>query len=63
VPSTPNPTTGFMQLVEREIVYNVDMSVEQALKLLISGGATLGPAAATGVRAGTGRGVDGPAAG
>jgi len=44
VPSTPNPTTGFVQLVAPSIVRDVDMSVEQALKFLISGGATLGPA-------------------
>jgi uncharacterized membrane protein len=39
LPSTPNPTTGFVQLVPRDAVIPVDMSVEQALKLLISGGA------------------------
>jgi uncharacterized membrane protein len=43
VPSTPNPTTGYVQLVARASVIDVDMSVEQALKLMISGGATLGP--------------------
>jgi uncharacterized membrane protein len=63
VPSTPNPTTGFMQLVAREGVISVDMSVEQALKLLISGGATVGPGTEPRHRAAVARGQDAPAAG
>jgi uncharacterized membrane protein len=39
LPTTPNPTTGFVQVVPRENVLPVDLSVEQALKLVISGGA------------------------
>lgn len=42
VPSTPNPTTGFVHLVPVADARAVDMSVEQALKFLISGGATQG---------------------
>src|SRR5512143_59628 len=38
LPTTPNPTTGFVQLVRRDQLVPVDMSVEQALKLVISGG-------------------------
>jgi uncharacterized membrane protein len=39
MPTTPNPTTGFVQLVPRDAVTPLDLTVEQALKLLISGGA------------------------
>jgi uncharacterized membrane protein len=46
LPTTPNPTTGFVQLVHRSAVIPVDMSVEQALKLVISGGATQAAATA-----------------
>ena len=40
LPTTPNPTTGFVQLVRRDAVTPLEMTVEQALKLLISGGAS-----------------------
>jgi uncharacterized membrane protein len=42
LPTSPNPTTGFVHLVLRENVIAVELSVEQALKLLISGGAVQG---------------------
>ena len=45
VPTTPNPTSGFMLVVPTDRVKNVDMSVEDAMKLVISGGA-LRPGAA-----------------
>lgn len=35
---TPNPTTGFLMLVPEDEVQPLDMSVEEALKLVISGG-------------------------
>ena len=38
VVSTPNPTTGFLTLVPEEEVQSLDMTVEEALKLVISGG-------------------------
>ncbi|HOY88176.1 MAG TPA: DUF502 domain-containing protein [Bacillota bacterium] len=38
VVSTPNPTTGWLVLVPEESVYEVDMSVEVALKLIVSAG-------------------------
>lgn len=38
LPSTPNPTTGFLLFVPREEVINLDVSVEDALKMVISGG-------------------------
>jgi uncharacterized membrane protein len=39
VPSTPNPTTGFMLVVPRTRVLDTDISVEDAMKLILSGGA------------------------
>lgn len=38
VPTTPNPTSGFLIFVPRESVKKLDMSVEQGLKLVISAG-------------------------
>jgi uncharacterized membrane protein len=62
LPTSPNPTTGFVHLVARENVIAVDMSVEQALKLIISGGAVqVRPGASPGVvRARPGFGGPGP---
>ena len=39
VPTTPNPTSGFFLLIHEEDVVYLDMSVEQGMKLVISGGA------------------------
>lgn len=39
VPTTPNPTSGFMLIVPTERVKEVDISVEEAMKLIISAGA------------------------
>jgi len=38
LPTTPNPTTGFLLFLNREDVINLDISVEDALKMVISGG-------------------------
>lgn len=38
LPTTPNPTSGFLLLVPREDVVPLDMTVEEGLKLIISGG-------------------------
>ncbi len=38
VPTTPNPTSGFLLFVPRRDVISLDISVEDALKLIISGG-------------------------
>jgi uncharacterized membrane protein len=41
IPCTPNPTTGYYALVpEKELMY-LDMSVEEAFKLIVSGGLVL----------------------
>jgi uncharacterized membrane protein len=38
VPTTPNPTSGFYLMVPEEDIVNVDISVEDAFKLILSGG-------------------------
>jgi uncharacterized membrane protein len=38
VPTTPNPTSGFLLYVPREDVIELDMTIEEAAKLIISGG-------------------------
>lgn len=38
VPTTPNPTSGFLLLVPKEEMIDLDMSIEEGLKLVISGG-------------------------
>lgn len=36
VPTTPNPTSGFIMLIPREDVIPLDMSVEHAMRMIIS---------------------------
>jgi len=38
VPTTPNPTSGFLLFLPRSDVHLLEMSVEEGLKLVISGG-------------------------
>ena len=38
LPSTPNPTTGFYLLLPQDAVWNVDLTVEEAFKLIMSAG-------------------------
>jgi uncharacterized membrane protein len=38
VPATPNPTTGFLLFVPKEDVHHLDLTVEEGIKLVISGG-------------------------
>jgi len=44
VPTTPNPTSGFMLLVPKEDVIELSMSVGEGMKMVISGGAVQPPA-------------------
>jgi len=46
VPTTPNPTSGFLLFVPREDAIPLAMSVADALKMVISGGIVTPPAAA-----------------
>ncbi|QRN81558.1 MAG: DUF502 domain-containing protein [Nocardiopsis sp. BM-2018] len=43
VPTTPNPTSGFLLYVKTEEMIVLDISVEDAMKLIVSGGAYLPP--------------------
>ena len=38
VPTAPNPTSGFLQLVREEDLLRTDMSVDDALKMIVSAG-------------------------
>ncbi len=42
VPTTPNPTSGYLEIVPTERLVNTDLSVEQAMTFVVSGG-TVGP--------------------
>jgi len=46
LPTTPNPTSGFLLFVPRQDVVVLDMSVEEAAKLVISAGLVTPPTAA-----------------
>jgi uncharacterized membrane protein len=43
LPTTPNPTSGFLLLVPREDLIPLEMSVEEGIKLIISGGVVTPP--------------------
>ncbi|MCT8139686.1 DUF502 domain-containing protein [Anaerobacillus sp. CMMVII] len=47
LPTTPNPTSGWLVLVPEEDVTILDMTVEQGLKFIISGGVVVPPDRAT----------------
>jgi uncharacterized membrane protein len=38
VPTSPNPTSGYFLLVPEREVMSVDISIEEAMKLIVSGG-------------------------
>jgi uncharacterized membrane protein len=46
LPTTPNPTSGFLLFVPRRDMIPLDMSLEEAAKLIISAGLVTPPAAA-----------------
>lgn len=43
VPTTPNPTSGFLLLVPQEKIVVLDMSVADGMKMVISGGSVVPP--------------------
>ncbi len=43
VPTTPNPTSGFLLMVPDEEIIYLDMSIGEGMKLIISGGAVTPP--------------------
>lgn len=38
IPTSPNPTTGFFELVPSEEVVELNLTMEEAFKMIISGG-------------------------
>jgi uncharacterized membrane protein len=38
IPNPPNPTSGFLVLIPREEAVHLDISIEEGLKLVLSGG-------------------------
>jgi len=43
IPTTPNPTSGFLFFVPRREVYPLSMSVEEGIKMVVSGGIVTPP--------------------
>jgi uncharacterized membrane protein len=43
VPTTPNPTSGFLVMIPRKDIVELDMSVGDGMKFVISGGAVVPP--------------------
>jgi uncharacterized membrane protein len=43
VPTTPNPTSGFLLMVSRHEIVELDMSAGEGMKMIISGGAVMPP--------------------
>jgi len=43
IPTTPNPTSGFLCFVPRSEVYPLTMTVEEGIKLVVSGGLVIPP--------------------
>ena len=43
LPTTPNPTSGFLLFIPRDDVVKLDMTVEEAIKMVISGGIVTPP--------------------
>lgn len=50
VPTTPNPTSGFLLFVPKEEVMELDMTVEDAAKLVISAGLVYPPSRSTAIQ-------------
>ncbi len=49
LPTTPNPTSGYLLFVPRKDVQEMDILVEDAIKLIVSGGAIMTHEQATGL--------------
>ena len=43
IPTTPNPTSGFLLMLPKESVVSMQMSISDGMKLIISGGAVVPP--------------------
>lgn len=54
LPTTPNPTSGFLLLVPRADLREVSVGVEEAIKIIVSGGSVMTGAQAAGIAADAG---------
>jgi uncharacterized membrane protein len=43
LPTTPNPTSGFLLFVPKKDIIHLDMTIEEGIKLVISGGIVAPP--------------------
>ena len=43
VPTTPNPTSGFFVMIAKKDAFELDMSVEEAIKMIVSAGIVTPP--------------------
>jgi uncharacterized membrane protein len=43
IPTSPNPTSGFLLMLPRSQITELDMSVGDGMKMVISGGAVIPP--------------------
>jgi uncharacterized membrane protein len=43
LPTTPNPTSGYLVFLPREQMIHLDMSVEDCMKMIVSGGIVTPP--------------------
>ena len=46
VPTTPNPTSGFLLMLPKRDIIEMEMSVGEGMKMVISGGTVVPPATA-----------------
>ena len=61
LPTTPNPTSGYMLMVPRAEAKELPLPVEEAIKLIVSGGSIMTPDQATGICADMSDLANGPA--
>lgn len=52
VPTTPNPTSGYMMMFKKSDCHELSMSVDEALKYVVSMGVVAPPAASTNLKSG-----------
>lgn len=43
IPTTPNPTSGFLLMIKKDEVVELEMTISEGMKLIISGGAVVPP--------------------
>ena len=51
IPTAPNPTTGFLQIVKEKEVVPTNISVDDAIKMIVSAGRMISPEVRTKLQA------------